>query len=1102
MEKKYTPSTGHAVLIWIIISISFPLFSFGQQCAFNNNFNLPLNDDCTDTLMLSNVITNFGACDVTQYVVVVRDTIFTNLNDSLVTMPSHNTLLTTTGLWDYDSYNWAVIDQPGTFEYYVYSFDNTDSSWTLRGDGIFTAEDKIGATFCCATEPLDQYGSFRSVYFNELDTMKLGAGGFYPRQTSAWVSTQVGGVSYTWPDGNIRYFDSIKFTPEVDGIYTFHVGPLDTNGITEPKFDPAIAVYRGNFDRTQPGKNLINFSAATFSVNPAAGLGYDIGSISSYFGTSTTSDSLSPWEQYKFPITRLSLPLNAGDTITVVVTHEEPTLALGTTDSLEYFKLFAVLDSHDPTSAAPAAILDTNGTNLPVLRAIQYHDFYCGDLPAVQLNQQVILSDSEYIVGGKLSSSNCSVWNAMGENLVGLPANDNIQQDIQDYATLFGQSISSTDDIFYRYGFKPYVIENCGAWEVSIQDSTANEGGDLGLTGDQFGMTADEWVSNTITRTYRANDLTANDTASCSIRMIFQNPLIEDVVLPHFTYSMECDEFETLTGVQLTTGGLPSPEVSGYPFLLTLQGTVALTPTNEYCNLGASYEDSSILYLCGGTRNFSFRRTWTIYDNARPGTSIIYHQLIRVTDFSAPDIVSNAYELEYDTMGCASTLTIYDPEITDNCLSEDGVNLKLFITDTIGRDVYPFTNVGPDYNFTDPQLTIDLPNNDYLIRYIATDSCSNQSVLIDTVSINLAFCKDTILVLDGVTGEAALNPLDLFLGDLESCNISSLSLDTFQFNAPDTVDVTLTINYVSGSSSTCVSEVVIEDNSSASFLLDPTFTPSLTNFGTLELSVMDLIASVSDNVTNANNLIYSFAPDTEEMIKSLTCADIGSMDLTVYVTDQAGNMAQQSITVNVEDTGGACSCRGSYLSIQSSNLPAGLYSSSDRIVASNIIEAGNNIQYIASTSITLRPGFEVKAGADFLAAIGTCQVPPASPNLLSELEAEEEKEAEEVISEKKTMHHFAQEKPGLIENTTVKGYPNPTTGVFNLELGYYGTGQMADLRVVNLFGQTVWRTQWPLLQGLDKRRFDLSHLPAGSYAYVLLVDEEPLQSSQLIIMRR
>lgn len=103
---------------------------------------------------------------------------------------------------------------------------------------------------------------------------------------------------------------------------------------------------------------------------------------------------------------------------------------------------------------------------------------------------------------------------------------------------------------------------------------------------------------------------------------------------------------------------------------------------------------------------------------------------------------------------------------------------------------------------------------------------------------------------------------------------------------------------------------------------------------------------------------------------------------------------------------------------------------------------------------------------------------------------------------KKTAHFFTQERPGLIENTTVKGYPNPTTGVFNLELGYYGTGQTADLRVVNLFGQTVWRTQWPVLQGLDRRRFDLSHLPAGSYAYLLMVDDDPLQSSQLIIMRR
>jgi len=1105
LRNDYETSTGAMAIKYLKYFLLFLVFFqnnntvFGQtnNCSFRTDLTVNLGLSCLDTLSLSDILSNYNSVDcplatTSTWVIVARDSFLLDSLGNRVAFPTFAQINNSKGIYSNTGYQWSVVDTVGTYVYDAFSYNPADSGWTYVGQGIFNSEDNIDAYFCCITDTLDQYGSFRSVYFSQIDTMKLGPGQFKPGLSSAWKSTQDSGKAYTWPDNNFRYFDTVIFKPLVSGIYTFHVGPIDTNGLQGPKFNPAVAVYRGNFNRNNPGENLINFSASTFSANPAAGLGMELSTTAGYFGLDNIRDTLSPWAQYKFPITRLSLPLTAGEQYTFVVTHVDPSLTLGTIDSTEYFRLFMVLDSYSSTTSSPGIFMqkiDSLTRNLPLLRALQYHDFYQGDLDSVKLNQTVFQNHAVYQAGGQLlDAGQCNIWNTYGSIFVGIPANDAIPEDILDYSYLFNQSVSLTDQMFYSYGFKPYVIENCERYEVIINDLVEAQGGDLGRPGDDFGLPALNLVSHTVTRTYRVNDYNPkNDTASCTVKMIFQNPDLSDVILPHFTYNIDCDDFYALNSSFVLPNGNPSPEISGYPYLITLLGTKALAP--RYANLSASYNDQAKVNLCGGSRNFSFTRVWTITDDAKPGTNIIYNQIIRVYDFTPPVIVSSPPLVFNDSTDCKATVTIKRPEITETC--HDSVNLKLYITDFRGLDLYA------NLNFNDDSVVVELPSDTFLVRYIATDSCNNMSNRSDSIIVNFKICKDTTINISS-SGEVNLTGLDLFVGDMESCGIVSIQLDSSNFTSSGIKTVTSTYTYTDNSISTCISQVTIVDNLPPSLFLDNTFSPSLDGFGSLNLNVMDLVASAFDNKTQFANLWFSFESGTQVTNKILSCSDVGQMNLTVHVKDEAGNMTQKSISINISDTGGACHCYATNLFLTSAQHAERLYSVSDRIIALNTIATGKRMEFKAANSITLRPGFTVQAGAEFKASIGGCQVPQAQASMLNSVH---EEMAPEFFKKQTEVIREVVSQPQL-EESTLKIYPNPSTGTFNLELSYFGFGQVADFRVMNLFGQPVWRTQWSVINGFDHRVFDLSHLPAGTYAYVLVIDGARISGSQLIIMRR
>ena len=61
-----------------------------------------------------------------------------------------------------------------------------------------------------------------------------------------------------------------------------------------------------------------------------------------------------------------------------------------------------------------------------------------------------------------------------------------------------------------------------------------------------------------------------------------------------------------------------------------------------------------------------------------------------------------------------------------------------------------------------------------------------------------------------------------------------------------------------------------------------------------------------DNCTPKDQLIYSFSPDIEDDTLVMNCSHIGTQSVLIYVTDQAGNQNQVSVSIEIQDLSGHC----------------------------------------------------------------------------------------------------------------------------------------------------------------------------------------------------
>ena len=218
--------------------------------------------------------------------------------------------------------------------------------------------------------------------------------------------------------------------------------------------------------------------------------------------------------------------------------------------------------------------------------------------------------------------------------------------------------------------------------------------------------------------------------------------------------------------------------------------------------------------------------------------------------------------------------------------------------------------------------------------------------------------------------------VDFFNTDpLEVCSGLNLSVSQNNFNCfhADTSMVTLTLTDESGNADNC-DIVVVKTNGLELTLnnINPTY--DLDANGFLEIFPWWFTSSdiACENV-GASNL--SITPSTFD------CDDLGPQQVTITLTNDAGQSTSVTTTVTIEEAAGTNPCNNGCddeLTLQNAMILNGVYNVNDWILASGQIDGSsqsNDVYFYAPNEVTLNPGFEVELGATLLIDMLGCQAP-------------------------------------------------------------------------------------------------------------------------------
>jgi uncharacterized repeat protein (TIGR01451 family) len=322
---------------------------------------------------------------------------------------------------------------------------------------------------------------------------------------------------------------------------------------------------------------------------------------------------------------------------------------------------------------------------------------------------------------------------------------------------------SDVDYILHNsdYTPNPTPLDNCDENPEVWFNDTLHDGGDC-----------DEIY---ITRTWYIRDKAGNVGESCTQYIHFRRPGLEDVQKPPTTVPIECDE---LRPEWLDENGRPSPEIAGYPFVITAFGIKDLDEV--VCNIGADYRDISVIDVCANTQKIV--RQWIILDWCNIGdqwelnnsTLINWRQLIKTGDFTAPvvtidnpnSVVSNG------GVGCVSNLRISNVTVTDNCSGNYTVNAKVYRI--IGlTEIMVFQGTEGDL-VRNVQL-----GHTYRVDYEVEDDCGNRATASYTVTIEdmtapVAVCNEDLNITLGGNGIGRLMDTDVDEGSWDNCELKDI----------------------------------------------------------------------------------------------------------------------------------------------------------------------------------------------------------------------------------------------------------------------------------------------------------------------------------------
>ena len=328
----------------------------------------------------------------------------------------------------------------------------------------------------------------------------------------------------------------------------------------------------------------------------------------------------------------------------------------------------------------------------------------------------------------------------------------------------------------------PTVSDNCDNDVTVTFEDTYAQNGDCG--------------DIVITRTFTAVDDKGNSSSCTQVitlsSVIANNRGDSEVWLPPFTVPIECDEdYPTLAN------GNPSPAIAGYPFVYTVSGIFDLTQ-GQYCNVGASFEDSPSIVVCDGA--FKFTRTWTIVDWCNPIDFYTYAQIIKVGDFTAPTVSCPGEDYDWDGVldapiystspfACTAAFEVPLPSVEDNCsdyevYTEIVTAVEVDVVDQYGQvtgtelDTITVRIVEWD---AATRYVSGIPMGAHYFYYLVEDDCGNQTEVYCPFSVEdqiepTAVCDDDLHVSIAGNDYARIYAEDIDEGSWDNCGIASIQV--------------------------------------------------------------------------------------------------------------------------------------------------------------------------------------------------------------------------------------------------------------------------------------------------------------------------------------
>lgn len=263
---------------------------------------------------------------------------------------------------------------------------------------------------------------------------------------------------------------------------------------------------------------------------------------------------------------------------------------------------------------------------------------------------------------------------------------------------------------------------------------------------------------------------------------------------------------------------------------------------------------------------------------------------VSILDTVAPVLdIDNSHTIQLDGSGLAS-LTVNDVDVasSDNCaIDSRTLSQTSFDCDDLGTNTITFTATDAGGNATSESVTVTVEDN------------------VDPVAV-----ASDITVELSAAGGVTITPAQIDNGSSDNCAITSYSLSQTSFDCDDIGNnvVTLTVTDASGNSDQATATVTIEDAMKPELeLLASGDTLRLNQFGQRVVTVPGIIGDVSDNCTDANDVVINvtYTNSCNNVTKSGTsitldcsddsraCSTLPDYDLrtfTITATDEEGNV--------------------------------------------------------------------------------------------------------------------------------------------------------------------------------------------------------------------